>query len=324
MTDVTRSSSVTSTTFPAFDDLPYLGSGTTLRHSWDVHGRDDDLGTVNRITPEAVRAGAALVESGVRVGLCLPIEEPGPPLFGRSPVDHSIARGDYGWDDTLDNFNPQSSTQWDGLRHIRGRSTGHYGGWDGDTDADPGRLGVQHWADRGILGRGLLADVTAVRSYDPLEGRAITVEDLDEALSRVGVEPRPGDVLCVRTGWADRYTALSAGERSAYAAQFDGPAMAPWAGLKGNEGMARYLWNTGYSAVAVDNPGVEVSPGDPWFGTLHRQLIPGLGFAIGELFDFGGLARACQDHRRWEFFFVSVPLKVTGGVGSPGNAIAIF
>ena len=97
-----------------------------------------------------------------------------------------------------------------------------------------------------------------------------------------------------------------------------------WRGLAGDEGMARYLWDGGFSAVAVDNPGVEVSPGDPWFGTLHRRLIPGLGFAIGELFTFEALAAACDAAGRHDFLFVSVPLNMPGGVGSPANAIGIL
>jgi hypothetical protein len=59
-------------------------------------------------------------------------------------------------------------------------------------------------------------------------------------------------------------------------------------------------------------------------GSLHRRLIPGLGFAVGELFDFRELGRACQARGRWDFLFVSVPLNIPGGVGSPGNAVAVL
>ena len=65
-------------------------------------------------------------------------------------------------------------------------------------------------------------------------------------------------------------------------------------------------------------------PGDPDVGSLHRRLIPHLGFAIGELFDFGPLARACRRAGRYEFLFTSVPLHVAGGVGSPATAVAVL
>ena len=44
------------------------------------------------------------------------------------------------------------------------------------------------------------------------------------------------------------------------------------------------------AAVAADNPAVDAVPVDPAVGSLHRRLIPCLGFAIGELFDFAPLA----------------------------------
>jgi hypothetical protein len=41
------------------------------------------------------------------------------------------------------------------------------------------------------------------------------------------------------------------------------------------------------------------------------------------MFDLEALARRCRAERRWTFFFVAAPLKLPGGIGSPGNAIAI-
>lgn len=310
---------------PRYDELP-LQSASKVPHAWGVFGEGDEVGTVNRLTDDAVAAAARAVGSGRRVNLTLPVTQPDPPLFRRPPVRHSIKKGDYGWDDVLDSFNLQNSTQWDGLRHIRGRSDGFFGGWTGDDEAEPERLGVQRWAQRGIIGRGLLADVTALdgwRERDPFAGDPVLPDDLDAALERAGAEVRPGDVLCVRTGWMDRYLGLSEAERHELADAFEN-GLVPWRGLAGDEAMARHLWDSGFSAVAVDNPGVEVSPGDPWFGTLHRRLIPGLGFAIGELFVFGELAAACASSGRFDFLFVSVPLNVPGGVGTPANAVAVL
>ena len=76
--------------------------------------------------------------------------------------------------------------------------------------------------------------------------------------------------------------------------------------------------------MTCDNPAVEAVPVDPAAGSLHLRLIPCLGSAIGELFDFAALAAACQRERRYEFLFTSVPLNVAGAVGSPANAVAIL
>jgi hypothetical protein len=96
------------------------------------------------------------------------------------------------------------------------------------------------------------------------------------------------------------------------------------AGLAGSEEMARFLWDSGVAALPCDNPAVEVVPSDLADGFLHGRLIPGLGMAIGELFSFGDLAAACAREERHEFLFVSVPLNVTGAVGSPANAVAVL
>jgi hypothetical protein len=102
------------------------------------------------------------------------------------------------------------------------------------------------------------------------------------------------------------------------------PAGYACAGLAGSEEMSCFLWDSGIAAVTCDNPGVEVAPGDSRAGSLHLRLIPSLGFAIGELFDFAAPAVACHRERRYEFLFTSVPLNLTGGVGSPATAVAIM
>ena len=87
--------------------------------------------------------------------------------------------------------------------------------------------------------------------------------------------------------------------------------------------MARFLWNAHPAALLCDNPAVEVVPGDPAIGSLHRRLIPALGLALGEMFDFETLADRCKADGRYTFFFVAAPLNLPNGLGSPGNAVAI-
>jgi hypothetical protein len=305
--------------------LPVSG----LRHTWDFHGRGDQLGTLNRLTPAVVAAAAAAVRTGERIGVSLPLGQPDPPFFGRKALQHTVfPMGPTALDDRLDGFYLQCSSQWDGLRHIGG-SDGWYGGWDGRADTDGDHLGVQHWAERGIVGRGVLVDLVASHGggesrYDPFGRMVFSPADLRAALDGQGTDLRFRDILCVRTGWMDSYLALDEPQRRELAATMTDVSGYTCAGLDGSEDMSRFLWDSGAAAVACDNPAVEVVPVDPAVGLLHRRLIPGLGFAIGELFDFGALAAACQRERRYEFLFVSVPLNVTGGVGSPANAVAVL
>jgi kynurenine formamidase len=308
---------------PRYDELPEV-PGLGLRHAWDVYGPDDRLGSINLLDAPRVLAAVGLVRSGEVVSLDLPLDLPDPPLFGREPYRHHVfALNRNEMDDRLDNFHLQGSTQWDALGHVRCREHGFWGGRTADRTSDANDLGIEQWAEHGIVGRGVLVDVagwaaSVGRSLDALAGTEITAADLQAVLDAQRTTLEPGDVLCVRTGWAGAYRAMDAAARVAFAAE---PA---FAGLRADEDTARFLWDAHVAAVVCDNPAVEVVPGDPLVGSLHRRLIPLLGIALGEMFDLDELARRCRAGDRWAFLFVAVPLKVPGGIGSPGNAVAIL
>ncbi len=307
---------------PPFRDLPVLADG--LRCSWGVFGDDDELGTVNRITDAAVVAAMGEVLTGERINVTLPLDLPDPPFYGRGGYRHTIsAMAPSVQDDVLDGFHPQGSTQWDGLRHRGHPQAGYYGGVPADQVAGAGtRLGIGHWAATGLTGRGVLADVAGHLEregvgHDPSRHHEITPELLRETLAAQGTAVRAGDVLLVRTGFIGAYLRASRARRTAIR---DSGA---FTGLSAAEEMAEYLWDGGFAAVAVDNPAVEAAPRDPAGVSLHARLIPALGFALGEFFTFERLATAARADGRYSCLFVSVPLNLPGGVGSPANALAI-
>lgn len=313
------------TGLPAYADLPEFAS-LGVRHAWGVFGADDELGTLNLLTPQRVAHAAAEVRTGERIGLALPPGLPDPPLYGRDRAEHTIfAMNRNSWDDRLDTFYLQAGTQWDGFRHMRFREHGFYGGVTGDPPDLGERLGVHHWARQGVLGRGVLLDAgrwLAEREpgWSALATRSISAAELTAIAADQGVELRPGDILCVRTGWATEYQALDDAGRAAIATAEGRPA---FTGLSAGEDLAELVWDRRVAALACDNPAVEVSPGDPAVGSLHRRLLALLGVPLGELFDFDALAAACAADGRWSFLFVSVPLAVEGGVGSPANPVAV-
>src|SRR5215475_8006503 len=102
---------------PTFDELP-IKPDYPPRSAWGVFGDDDQIGTLNLLTPERVAAAAGLVRLGQVFALNWELEKPNPPLFNRTSLGHSINRRRQNvFDDVYDHFNTQTSSQWDGLTH---------------------------------------------------------------------------------------------------------------------------------------------------------------------------------------------------------------
>lgn len=281
-----------------------------------VFGDDDVIGTVNRQTPETVLGAVDAVRSGKVFSLNAPLNWPDPPLFNREPVRHHVYRTEMGnRDDYLDNFFPQSSTQWDGLLHISDPELGSY------NRQPPERLGIEAWARRGIVGRAVLLDVERWlreqgRVLDWRTRYEISVEELEGTRKWAGIEPQRGDILLVRTGWVSGHRAASDADRLEAKHRHDSP------GLSAKDEMAAYLWDWGLSAVAADNIGLEAMPlrdGE----VLHRKTLVRFGMPIGEMWWLDELAADSAADGRWESLLVSSPLHLVGGIGSPANAVAI-
>lgn len=308
---------------PLFRDLPLLASGP--RHSWDVFGRADDLGTANFLTPQAVAdAAREAIVTGERLGVSLPLTEPDPPFFGRSAFRHTIlALNSIVQDDIIDVFYPQGSSQWDGLRHRADPDHGFYAGATAlQAGAGGDRLGVHAWARAGIVGRSVLVDVerylrATSTGYDPVDHVIIDATLISAVLAHERVQLRAGDILLFRTGYLEAYRAADIEGRRAIRG------VGRSAGLAADENMVEFLWDNRIAAVAADNPALEVLPRDESQPVLHARLIPMLGYLIGEFFDLAALARACADDGRYIGFLASVPLYLPGGVGTPANAVVI-
>jgi len=307
-------------TRPKYRDLP---DGS----AWDV--LDPRLGSLELLTPERVAAAARLVRTGTRFALDLPLDQPSPPFFGRQAYRHEVFSlgTDYVFDDKLDNYFPQSSTQWDGFGHFGHPAKGFFGGRTG-SDIEAKTLGVDAWAETGIAGRGVLLDVSRHAGIAPDTPSLIGPDLLTATAAAQGVEVRTGDILCVRVGWLEWYRGLDTAGREAVASgsrdyrfeQFRTPGLAP------GPAIAEYLWDHGVAAIAVDNPGVEPfgsdvirTPDD----TVHTRVLALLGIPLGEFFDLDDLADHCASDRVYEFLFTSKPLGIPGGLGSPPNALAI-
>jgi hypothetical protein len=323
------------TDLPSFDDLP-VGDGKPAGSSWGLWGDDDVLGTLNLLTAERVKRGAECVRKGAVFPMNLDMHLPDPPMFGREAFKHEVIwlQNEAGHDEHLHGWNTQSSSQWDGFRHIKHPVHGFY---NGIADEDHG---IHHWAKRGIAGRAVLADVARWREQQgrPIQANTpdpIEPGDITGTLDAQGVSVEPGDVLLVRTGWMSFYRSLDTDARVAYNAE--GHACA---GLRPGEPTWRLLWDLHISAIGADNPAVEVWPPASFVQPdelqqiisnperldevfMHIRLLPLFGLPLGEFFDLDALASDCAGDGVYECFFTSAPLNLHAGVASPPNALAI-
>jgi len=316
---------------PSYDQLP-VKEGAPQGSAWGLFGDDDQLGTINLLTPERVMEAARLVRKGAVFPLNLRIDQPNPPMFGRRAPEHHLLEigGGIARDDYLDNFWPQASSQWDALRHVRHPQDGFYNGVKNEevSLAEGSKLGIEHFARRGIVGRGVLLDLERhLRQQgtplDPQSSTMIRKGTLDACAAAQGVEIEAGDILILRTGWLRWYLEEATPEERQKisgvpaAGAFRAPGIGP------ADEIAEYLWNLHVAAVAADNPGVEPTPPHPGAGFMHFRLIPHLGIPMGELWYLEEMAADCAQDGIYEFMFTSAPLNVPGGAGSPPNALAI-
>ena len=100
-----------------FEQLPLDPQGPP-GNAWGRFGKDDQLGTLNLITPGVIVKAAQEIKTGVRISLDWPLSMPSYPSFGRYPFQQEIVhRTPNCINDDILHFNTQCSTQWDGFRH---------------------------------------------------------------------------------------------------------------------------------------------------------------------------------------------------------------
>ncbi|MGD0116425.1 MAG: cyclase family protein [Candidatus Binatus sp.] len=313
---------------PSYDELP-VRAGAPAGAAWGVFGDDDEVGTINLLTPARVVDAASSIRSGKVFALNLPINIPDPPLFTRGKHSHTVKifpNLEFVLDDYLDNFYPQASSQWDALAHVKHPVHGAYNGIPDKEITGRGgmRLGIDNLARRGIAGRGVLADVA--RYYDRI-GKSITftkaesipLEDVQAALEEEAVTLQAGDILLIRIGWTKFYLSASDEIKAELAKETVTP------GIEGSDRTARWLWDNHLAAVASDSPALEALPKGPGNENefLHFHMLAFFGMPIGEMWNLEGLADDCAADGNYDFFLTSAPLNIPGGVGSPPNALAI-
>jgi kynurenine formamidase len=292
--------------------------------NWGRWGDDDELGTLNLITPEVVKKAAACVQEGKAFSLAIPLSARGPqrgnipgkfnpirtmvtvnmPLSG--DPDHARSSDDVAF------ISLQGATHWDSLAHVS--YGGHiYNGFPADS-VDVGgarRCGIDKV--KTLASRGVLLDVARAKGVDRLDGGyAITPDDLDAAEAHGGVDVESGDVVLIRTGFM-KY--LHEGNTRAYADPVPGV------------GMECCVWfrEKDIAAVASDTVVLEVWPPErqDLLIPVHMLNLVDMGLTQGQNFDLEALAADSAGDGRYAFLLEASPEPFERGLGSPTNPVAI-
>jgi kynurenine formamidase len=296
--------------------------------NWGRWGPDDQIGTMNYVTPEKVREAAGLVRSGRRVSLAVPINKVSGPdnpqqalllvVQGHDvPIDGSKVRFGFDWlgmaahGDCHTHVDALCHVSYDGLTY-NGRPAGEVLRSNGATEQD---MAAYH---EGIVGRGVLLDIPKLRGVKWLEpGEAVRAEELERCVDAQGVEVGEGDFLVFRTGHHRRRLELGPWDNG------------PPPGGEGKAGLhvdaIPWMHERRIAAFLPDGDG-ETMPSvvDGITSPIHPLQVVAMGMLVSDSLQFEDLVVACEEEGRYEFMVVGLPLRLPGATGSPWNPIAIF
>lgn len=293
--------------------------------NWNKWGKDDDKGTLNYITPEKIKAAAALVTRGRSVSMAIPInknagpDNPNPALhYMVNTHDIDIGSGQlrFATDFLGMQFHGDCHTHMDALCHISYKGLLYNGRPSTAVNVQGANRGDIAAFAGGIVGRGVLIDVPRYRGVKWLEpGVAVTGEEIKAIEQAESVKLGEGDILVFRTGHHRRRIEMGAWDPG-YTGQ----------GRAGLDPYSLLLLHERKISVFLPDGDGEVIPSNvsgiqyP----IHPLQITAMGMVCADSLQFEELAKACEEEGRFEFMVVIAPLRLPGGTGSPVNPIAIF
>jgi kynurenine formamidase len=296
--------------------------------NWGRWGADDQLGTLNFITTAHRVRAAGLVRDGVSVTCSRPISNDITADTSFQPLRFMVDSGE-----GRDTASPERQLERLGASEFIGMgfhgytithvdTPAHYF-WKGKLYNDrscnlvTSREGAQvesvDLLKDGVVTRGVLLDVAALRGRWLESGEGVMPEDLDAAEKAAGVRVGEGDVLLVRTGYYGRRRK----EGARHPLKDGSPALhvasMPW------------LRERGVAMLGTDTHN-DISPLPyPRLGNaVHVVGLVAMGLWLIDNANLEEVAAACAARKRWEFMLAIAPLVLRNTTGSPVNPIAIF
>ena len=280
--------------------------------NWGRWGADDQLGTVNLITPAKRKAALKLAKDGVTVSLVHnPLTDKSED--NASPFEHTMNTG-FTTDTYRVSYHGYSHSHLDALCHILYKDQTYNGYARAEVNTAKGctRLSIDN-LKQGIITRGVLIDIPRLKGVQYLEpGTAIYPEDVEAWEKMAKVKIAEGDAILLRTGRWARRAAVGPWPVGRSAAGFHA-SIAPW--IK-----ARGVAIVGSDAASEVTPTLVAGVSLP----VHTLLITALGINILDNQDLEQLAATAAKLKRWEFMITINPMPITGGTGSPLNTLATF
>jgi kynurenine formamidase len=296
-------------TQPQFDQLFHQVS------NWGRWGKQDQLGTLNLITPQVRKQAAALVSEGVSISLARDLNSE-KSIDNPDPFRDTMSLGvdgKFNMDTYTVNFHGFAFSHFDALSHTY--YEGHlYNGFP-DTSITAAGASVLDAAQyrNGLFTRGVLVDIPALRGLPWLETNAfITAHDLDAWEAKTGSHVQSGDAVLIRTGrWARR------------------EAKGPWDIANASAGLdpSAILWlhkrdaaflisDAAHDAIPSAVQGVDFP--------IHVLAIVAMGMPLADQCNLEDLAREAQRLHRTTFLLTLAPVRIEGGTGALVNPIATF
>ena len=282
--------------------------------NWGRWGKDDQLGTVNLITPAKRKQAASLVKDGISVSLApsVPVGKIGTggtlPKFIGPPAESStihvtfgaIGRTSWVHEQNYSLTSTHHGAHFDALCHVafEGKT---YNGYTlteiASKDGGCRKMAIGGIKDQ-IVTRGILVDIARMKGLQQLPPNThIYKEDIEAFEKWAKVKFEPGDIFLYRLG-ASKGSGLD-------------PSFVPF--LKQRD-IALFGGETAHEAFEV--PGFDVP--------VHTAIMVPMGINMFDNLDLESLAETAARLKRWEFMFVAAPTPQTQGTGSQINPIAIF
>ncbi|MSO21815.1 MAG: cyclase family protein [Acidobacteria bacterium] len=289
---------------------------TTLSN-WGRWGKDDQIGTLNLITPRKRKQAASEVKEGMSISLARELSEM--QTGGSTPFKHKMTAtgqntaGISAADAYSFEYHGFLLTHLDALCHLfhKGRMYNNFTQQE-VTETGAKKLSVINMKG-GLFTRGILMDMPRHWGTRYLEGtRAIYPEDLDAWEKKAGIKIESGDAILIRTGsWARRMVETEEAVEQKFAGLH--ASCLPW--LKKRD-----------VAIIGSDLATDILPSgiEGFMLPVHWVAIIAMGTPILDNCDLEALSEAANTRKRWSFLLTAAPLAVRGGTGSPINPVATF